>query len=121
MRDIAPRVNARLGAPMGRPNLPPVPDYRALHDRMGAMGLTVMSYQHRAEGGWWVPRDIAGPDLALILWREAGTGNYGFDGWAPQLGPHRTGGRYQSLGNALGWLQRARDVRDGKAADFGGV
>lgn len=105
-----------------KPARPPAPpDYATLHARMGEMELTVMSYQNRVEGGWWIPKHIAGADLALILWYEAGTGNYSGAGWEPHLGAHVHGGRHDSLGNALAWVQRARDVRDGKAADFRGV
>ena len=77
--------------------------------------------QSMGMGGWCVPRHVAGSDFALILWCEAGTGNYRDAGWEPQLGPHVHGGRRASLGSALAWLQRARDVRDGKAADFRGA
>ena len=106
---------------------PPVPFTGADNDTLQAMGLTVMSYRDActepdAEGRrWWIPANLAGPDLALILWRKAGDGNYSIDGWESQLGPHVHGGRYGTLAAALAWLRRARDVRDGKAKNFLGA
>lgn len=97
------------------------PDYRALHQRMDAMGLVVMSYHMRQEGGFWVPKHIAGRDLALILWCEPGQSGYARAGWQPQLGPHTNGGVYSNLSSALAWVQRAREVLAGTAIDFRGV
>lgn len=95
-------------------------------DTYRAMNLTVMSYQNRAipvydEQSHWLPQHLMGADLALVLWCPAGTGNYNIDGWQPQLGPFTHGGRYPCLASALAWVQRARDVRDGKHSDFRGV
>lgn len=42
--------------------------------RIQDMGLSVMSYHNRAQDGYWVPRDVAGKDLALILWRDVRDG-----------------------------------------------
>ena len=97
------------------------------YNTMRAMDLTVMSYQDTATApgddgrSYWLPRDVAGADLALILWRAATDGNYRFNGWEPQLGPHHHGGRRKTLASALAWVQRARDVRDGKAKNFLGA
>ena len=91
------------------------------------MGLTVMSYLDAstlpgADGrSYWYPRILAAPDLALIIWVPDDEGNYNFCGWEPQLGPHTFGGRRERLSSALAWVQRARDVRDGKVSDFRGV
>ena len=97
------------------------------HDTIKALGLTVMSYQSRATApdvngrSYWIPRNLAGADLALVLWCEANTGNYAIAGWEPQLGPHMHGGRYETLASALAWIKRAREIRDGAARDFLGA
>ena len=106
---------------------PPEPFSGADHATMQDMDLTVMQYRNTctppdAEGKrYWLPRIVAGADLALIVWRESGEGNYSTGGWEPQLGPHTFGGRYAIFAAALRWLQCARDVRDGKARDFLGA
>lgn len=99
----------------------------ALHQRIREMGLTIMSYQHRSaetpDGRrWWIPRNLMGSDGALILWKMAGADDnqYGFDGWDCQLGPFTHGGMSRTLGAALGWVEVARGVRDGKYSDFSG-
>ena len=107
---------------------PPVPfDGARDTDTMCAMGLTTMWYRKictepDTEGRrWWIPEIVAGADLALLVWRAADDGGYPVDGWEPHLGPHMHGGRRTTLASALAWLQRARDVRDGKARDFLGA
>lgn len=109
------------------PPAPPIP-FRGdpEHKTMTRMGLTTMRYRREASPPdadgktWWIPEIVMGANLALIIWRAAGD-SYAVDGWQPQLGANTYGGRYESLTNALAWLQRARDVRDGKAKDFLGV
>jgi hypothetical protein len=96
---------------------------------MDTMGLEVMSYFNRTTGldgegrTYWIPEHIAGADGAFILWRYATDpkNNYKLDGWFPQIGPHIHGGFHSSITSALAWIQRARDVRDGKVKDFRGV
>ena len=98
-------------------------DYETIQN----MGLTVMQYHGTctppdADGRcYWLPRIVAGADLALIVWHAAGDGDYAIDGWEPHLGPHTNGGRYAIFAAALAWVRRARDVRDGKARDFIGA
>ena len=109
------------------PPTPPIPFRGAPeHDTIDAMGLTVMRYRREASPPdadgktWWIPETVMGADLALIMWHAAGE-SYAIDGWEPQLGAHMHGGRYETLAIALAWLQRARDVRDGKRQNFRGV
>ena len=93
------------------------------HERMAAMNLRVMSYQTVAEGGYWLPRDIIGADgKTAILWRAAGEGPvaYAVDGWHPWH-DGMFGGCCAHLASALAWVQRARDVRAGKASSFRGT
>ena len=110
---------------------PPKPEPPAFngetdHVTIIELGLAIMSYrseatERNAEGrSWWIPQHLAGADLALILWHPV-DGRYSIGGWEPQLGPNTHGGHYERLANALAWVRRARDVRDGKARDFLGV
>lgn len=111
-----------------RPKRKPIPEAPrpratgADYSRMDAMNLRVMCHQHVAEDGWWLPRDIIGADgKTAILWRPAGPdGGYAVDGWHPWH-DGMFGGCSTHLSNALGWVQRARDVRAGLAKDFSGV
>lgn len=110
------------------PTLPEPLMTEAIHERIKDMGLVIMTFQNVAttvqENGrsYWIPRNLMGSDGALILWKVAGADDngYGFDGWGVQLGPHTHGGMHKTLGTALGWVEIARGVRDGKYSDFSG-
>ncbi len=89
------------------------------------LGLSIITYLNAsvlcADGvSRWLPQDMVGTDgTTAIFYRPAGFGNYDFDGWEPH---HKfmTGGRYRSIESALAWMQRAQDIKAGKAEDFRG-
>ena len=102
--------------------------------RIMELGLNTVSYRDEAvtcllppdlHGGAttrneWLPRDILGEDgKTLILWREADR-NYSTPGYEPWH-DGMFGGRRSSIHSALEWVQRAKDIRAGKARDFLGV
>lgn len=87
---------------------------------LGTMNLRVVCFRREVVGNVGVPKDIIGQDGATaILWRSRNDPNYDFDGWEPWH-DGMIGGRYKLLASALSWVQRARDVRAGKATDFRG-
>lgn len=93
------------------------------HAAAEALGLNIITYRPTAvmcdDGvSRWLPQDMIGADGAsAILFRPAGFGNYRFDGWEPIC--HRMfGGRYETVESALAWMQRAQDIRAGKAENF---
>ncbi len=66
------------------------------------------------------PRDLIALDgSCCILWRPADR-TYNFDRWEPEFSGW-FGGPCRALESAFIWLDRARDIRDGKASDFRGV
>ena len=87
------------------------------------LGLSIITYLNTAvmcaDGvSRWLPQDMIGTDGATaIFYRPAGFGNYDFAGWEPH---HKfmNGGRYRSIESALWWMQRAYDIKAGKAEDF---
>lgn len=86
------------------------------------LGLRVVSYQSKTDesGKYWLPRDVVGQDgKTLIVYREADR-EYSIAGWCPWH-DGMFGGRKSSYLNALAWVQRAMDVRSGKAKDFLGA
>ncbi len=85
------------------PVAPALPDYRADHAAADALGLTVMTYHNHAVGGMWVPRDLVGT-RTLVRWTAAADNAYGFDGWTVMDG-RSTGGPYETLSGALGWIK----------------
>ena len=88
--------------------------------RLDAMDIRVMVYRREVVGTIGVPKDMIGRDgVTAILWRSKDDPNYDFDGWEPWH-DGMAGGRYKMLASALSWVQRARDVRAGKATDFRG-
>ncbi|USN14516.1 hypothetical protein DOMOVOI_00410 [Brevundimonas phage vB_BpoS-Domovoi] len=95
------------------------------HARADDLGLNTISYLNTAvtcEDGVsrWLPRDMIGRDgKSAILYRPAGYGNYSIDGWEPYH-DFMFGGRYANVETALAWLQRAHDIKAGKAEDFRG-
>jgi hypothetical protein len=103
--------------------------------RVNRMGLRVITYTNattepNANGTrYWIPRDCIARDARAGIIHRASNGDrrdlpgpaYDFDGWEPWAdGPFGAmfGGRYRTFDAALGWLQRAFDVRDGKADRF---
>jgi hypothetical protein len=103
------------------PQSPPEPvNILAITDELG---LRVVSYlnKHSDCGKYWLPRDVVGLDgKTLIVWRPAGKDSgYAVDGWHPwHDGMH--GGCNETYIGALSWVQRAKDIRAGKAKDFSG-
>lgn len=97
--------------------------------RCDAMNLRIVTFLPKAvtvrladgsERREWLPRDIVGRDgMSLIVHRPADA-NYNFDGWQPEH-DGMFGGRSRDIHGALNWLQRAIDVRAGRASDFRGV
>jgi hypothetical protein len=87
---------------------------------LGTMNLRVMCFRREVVGNVGVPKDLIGLDgTTAILWRSKNDPNYDFDGWEPWH-DGMSGGRKRTLASALHWVQRARDVRAGKATDFRG-
>lgn len=84
--------------------------------RLNILGLRVVSFQHQAKDGLWLPRDIIGMDGKTLIRWDTDDG-YAFHGWAPwHDGMH--GGRYETLGACLKWVQCAVDIRAGRATTF---
>lgn len=104
----------RSAEPTPEPPIVTIDDRRLLHD----MQIEVICSQNIVVNNVWVPRDMIGLDgRTAILWRVAGDGNYAIDGWEPWH-DRMFGGRYKCLCSALGWVQRARDIRAGKREYF---
>lgn len=106
---------------IGEPVLPAVFSSADL-ERIGDLGLTVIAHQSKAvvDGGrvLYAPRDLIGKDgKTAILFRFASDGEYNIDGWEPWH-DGMVGGRRECLSSALAWVERARDIRAGKASDF---
>lgn len=97
--------------------------------RADELGLRAVSYLnvsrrvHFSDGEQreeWLPRDLVGGDgKTLIVWRHL-DGSYAIPGWEPWH-DGMFGGRYADILNALAWVERARDVRAGRAKDFLGI
>ena len=71
----------------------------------------------------WLPRDIIGADgKTLIVHRVEGDAHnaYNISGWDPSH-DGMFGGMREDILSALVWLQRARDIRAGRAKDFLGA
>jgi hypothetical protein len=92
--------------------------------RAEAMGLNVIGHMNMTEdaGGGirhWLPQDMVGRNgKTLIVFRPASQhSGYSIDGWFPSHdGMH--GGCHESPHGALAWVQRAMDIRAGRAKDF---
>lgn len=99
-------------------------DGRASHlARISVMGLRTVSYRNvsqRYDDGSdeWLPQDIIGLNT-LIVYRISDD-RYSIAGWEPWH-DGMFGGRYSDIHNALAWVQRALDIRAGRAIDFLGV
>ena len=66
---------------------------------------------------YWLPRDIIGTDgKTLIVYRKADD-TCRIDGWEPWH-DGMFGGRRENVESAFAWVQRAKDMRAGKAKDF---
>lgn len=98
-------------------------------ERINQLELTIVSYlslSRRVVGAdsrereEWLPRDIVGRDgKTLIVYRRSDS-EYGIDGWEPWH-DGMFGGRRADILSALAWVERARDVRAGRAKDFLGA
>lgn len=70
---------------------------------------------------YWLPRDLIGADgKTLIIYRQAGEGNYSVAGWQPWH-DGMFGGRNTTIHGALHWVKTAYDVRAGTISDFRGA
>lgn len=93
------------------------------------LGLRVVCYLDKAvlvrledgeERNEWLPRDLVGRDgNSLIVYREPDR-HYSIAGWEPWH-DGQFGGRRESILSALAWIERAKDVRAGRADSFLGV
>lgn len=96
------------------------------HILIRKLDLTIVTYLYteivvEGDESFWVPRDMIGADgKTMIIYRRGGDGSYRFAGWEPWH-DGMFGGRYETVSNALSWVQCARDVRAGIVADFRGV
>lgn len=98
------------------------PDFQIVIDEME---LTVTCYLDEAievTGGrqLWLPADLIGKDgKTLITYRHVGDkrNSYSASGWFPYH-DHMHGGMHTTIHAALAWVQRARDIRAGRADHF---
>lgn len=88
------------------------------------LGMTVVSYRNLAVicddgANLWLPKDLVGKDgKTLIVFRGAGPeSGYAVDGYHPWH-DGMFGGCYPEINAALAWVERAKDTRAGRAADF---
>lgn len=94
--------------------------------RIDQLGLHAVSYRDAAvrcalpNGEFrneWLPRDIIGKDgKSLIIWRPVDDvySIAGYEPWHDGM----FGGRKLSIHSTLNWIERAIDVRAGRAKDF---
>lgn len=90
--------------------------------RIGVLGLRAVSYLHEAVAcangtTEWLPRDIIGADGKTLVVHRKADDVYTIDGWEPWH-DGMFGGRYASIHNALAWVERAIDIRAGRASNF---
>ena len=115
---------------MSRPMKPLVPDTGVRRDirpanfyeMIGDLKLRVISCSNTVtvcNDGMprYLPRDLVGRDgRTVVIWREKDR-SYSIAGWEPWH-DGMFGGRHETIGQALGWVKTAKDIRAGKRDHF---
>lgn len=94
--------------------------------RIKDLNLNTVSYLNTAikairdgeERQEWLPRDIIGPDGKTLIVYRSKDSDYLIDGWETWY-DGMFGGRFETILSALAWVERAQDIRAGRAKDFG--